>query len=299
MSLAAPVPLKFQIGARTLWSVRRRLVRLPLSLDDALGGAVPILPPLREADGYVVTSLPAESLAQLSAAHPGLLPIVRQRYTRYYVDLSAGFDAWWAGLSGNARSGLKRKAKRLAPLDVRAYRSADELLEFHRIARAISATTYQEKLLDAGLPDTPEFRARMLADSASGRARGWLLFIAGDPAAYLYCPVRGRTVIYEYLGHDPRFADRSPGSVLQVEALRGLFEEGAFDRFDFTEGEGQHKRGLASGGVACVDLLLLRPSLRNRAAVAGLRLFDRVIATGKDVIAAMGLSRFAKVVRRG
>ena len=69
----------------------------------------------------------------------------------------------------------------------------------------------------------------------------------------------GDTVIYAHVGHDPAFNDLSPGAVLQLEAMRDLFDEGGFARFDFTEGEGQHKRQFATGGVACVDLLLLRP----------------------------------------
>ena len=38
---AAVLPLRFQIGARTLASIPRRLVRVPLSLADVLAGAVP------------------------------------------------------------------------------------------------------------------------------------------------------------------------------------------------------------------------------------------------------------------
>jgi len=58
VSTARPLPLKFQIGARTLGAIRRDLVRVPLSLDDALDGDLPDLPPLDPvADGYLVTSL--------------------------------------------------------------------------------------------------------------------------------------------------------------------------------------------------------------------------------------------------
>ena len=32
-----PLPLKFQIGARTLMAIQRALVRVPLTLDDVLG----------------------------------------------------------------------------------------------------------------------------------------------------------------------------------------------------------------------------------------------------------------------
>ena len=65
-----------------------------------------------DADGYLVTSLPEQMLAGFGRR--GLLAFVRQRYRRYHIDLAAGEAAWLAGLSGSARSGLKRKAKKLA-----------------------------------------------------------------------------------------------------------------------------------------------------------------------------------------
>src|SRR3546814_5424644 len=115
----------------------------------------------------------------------------------------------------------------------------------------------------------------MLAAAAADEVRAWLLFVDGLPIAYLYCPAEGDTLRYDYLGHDPEGSDWSAGSVLQVEAMRALFAERRFARFDFTEGEGQHKRQFATGGVACVDLMLLRPSLAHRAVIAALAGFAR------------------------
>ncbi|MES2339091.1 MAG: GNAT family N-acetyltransferase [Pseudomonadota bacterium] len=300
MSTAAPLPLKFQVGARTLLSVHRTLHRTPLSLADALDRRLPALPLLGPGvDGYALTSLPADLEPHLRAAAPGMIAFVRQRYTRYFTDLGIGADAWWSGLSGNTRSGLKRKAKKAGALTVHRYRTPDELAAFHRVARGIAATTYQERLLGAGLPDTPEFVARMLGDAAADSVRAWTLDLGGVPAAYLYCPVRGSDVIYEYVGHDPAFGDLSVGTLLHVEAMRDLLDEGRFARFDFTEGEGQHKRTLSTGGVACVDLLLLKPTLANRAAVAGLAGFDRAVALAKAAVARAGAGDWVRRVRRG
>lgn len=302
---ARPIQIKFEIGARTLMAVQRSLVRLPMSLDDARGGLLPELPALdRDAHGYAITSLP-ENLQSVAVAASGeMLPFVRQRYTRHFIDLAVGFDAWWMGLSSSARQGLKRKAKKIAQqsggeLDVRRFSHPEELDEFHDVARRISLRTYQERLLGSGLPDSAEFLAGMMAQAAQGLVRAWLLFIAGEPAAYLYCPVIGETVIYAYVGHDPAFNDLSPGAVLQLEALRDLFDERRFARFDFTEGEGQHKRQFATDGVACVDLLLLRPSLANRMTMTALGMFDRGVALAKAGIYRMGLGRLAKRIRRG
>lgn len=303
-TVARPLPLKFQVGARTLASIRRDLVRVPLSIDEALDGDLPDLPPLpATADGYLVTSLPEHQRHALAFAAEPSIAFARQRYTRRYVDLTIGFDAYLDRLSSNTRSGIKRKAKKVAAasggrLDIRRYATPADLRDFHEVARRVAIATYQEKLMGAGLPDTPEFLQRMYLMAGEGDVRAWLLFVGSEPAAYLYCPVHDGTVIYEYVGHDPRFNDLSVGAVLQVEALRDLFADPACRRFDFTEGDGQHKRQFATGGVDCCDLLLLRPTLANRIAIAALAGFDGAMALAKAGVERLGLQDWAKKVRR-
>lgn len=305
MTSVAAAALNFRIGARTVLRVKRRLVPVPVSLDGAREGRLPQLPPLPEAaQGYIVTSLPEDRLEAMTYASGGMIGFVRQRYNRYFADLTGSYDAYLASLSSNARQGVKRKAKKVAQasggqLDVRRFRTPAELQVFHGIARGIAVNTYQEKLMGEGLPGTPEFVRTMLEKAAADEVRAWLLYIGGEPAAYLYCPAAGETLIYEYVGHDPAFNELSPGAVLQMEAFRDLFEEGRFARFDFTEGEGQHKRQYSTGAVACLDLLLLRPSLANRAATTALGGFNRVVASGKSLVEAVGLEKFSKRLRRG
>lgn len=299
---ARRLPLKFQIGARTLATITRRLVRVSFSLDAVLAATAPILPRLPDdADGYLVTSLPEPMLAGLD--DHGLLAFVRQRYRRYHADLSAGEAAWLAGLSGSARSGIKRKAKKLAAanggaLDIRRYHDAAAFADFHPLARAVSATTYQEKLLGSGLPDDAASVRHLQSLAAQDGLRAWLLFIAGVPVAYLCCTADGESLCYTYVGHDPAHSELSPGSVLQVEAMRELFAEGRFARFDFTEGEGQHKRQFSTGGTACVDVLLLRRTPGNRGTVAALRTFDATVTAAKRVAAHPALTGLAKKIRR-
>lgn len=295
---ATRLPLRFQVGARTLFAVERRLIRVALGLGEPL----PALPALdRGVDGYAITSLPEVQLAELSGE--GFITFVRQRYTRHFIDLTTGFDAYLAALSANTRSGIKRKAKKLAQvsggaLDIRRYRNPAEIDAFHTIARGISAKTYQEKLLGGGLPDDPGFIGAMVRAAAADAVRAWLLYIGDRPVAYLYCSMAGGTVRYDHVGHDPDVAELSPGSVLQIEAMRDLFAEGCHRRFDFTEGEGQHKRQFATGGVACVDVLLLRPTIANRATLLALAGFDGAMALGKRLVERFGLQALARRIRR-
>ena len=279
-------------------------MRVPLSLDMVLDGRLPVLPPLeRDAHGYAITSLPQARADAMGCAGGGMIAHVRQRYTRHYADLTIGFDAYRSALSGNTRSGLKRKAKRVmeasgGTLDVRRFRTPHELGIFHGIARQISLRTYQERLLGGGLPDDPAFLQSMYALAAAGAVRAWLLYVAGEPAAYLYCPIGGGTVRYDHVGHDPVYNDLSPGGVLMLEAMRDLYAEPGLRHFDFTEGDGQHKRSFATHGAECLDLLLLRASLVNRATLAALGAFDRSAAFGKRAVARFGLVGVAKKLRR-
>ncbi|MEI5685996.1 GNAT family N-acetyltransferase [Sphingomonas kyungheensis] len=290
------IALRFQIGARTILTVHRTLTRLALSLDAALAGAVPSLPP-QEGEGYLITSLPAALIDRIDRS--GRVALVRQRYTRFYTDLTIGHDAWLASLSGSARATLRRKMRKAeaAGMTIRAYRTAADFAAFHPLARAVSATTYQERLLDAGLPDDPAAVAHLAACAAADGLRAWLMRIDDAPVAYLCCTAQGSALRYDHVGHDPAYGDLSPGTVLHAAALRDLFGD-RFARFDFTEGEGQHKRQFATGGIACVDLLLLRPTLSNRALALALATFDGMIARAKRAAVDPRIAALARKVRR-
>lgn len=279
--------LPLRIGTRTLLTFRRCLARRRLSLAEALAGTVPALTSLGEQeDGYLVNALPQHLLQPLAERHSGLRPFVRQRYRRSYARLDQDFDTYFAAFSTKTRSTLRRKAKRLAErsggrLDLRAYRGEAEIEQFYHAARALSARTYQERRLGYGLPEGEAALAEMRALARCGRLRAWLLFIDRRPSSYLYAPAEGDTLIYEYLGYDPHFAEFSPGTVLLLEALRQLMEERRFALFDFTEGEGRQKQQFATGWIDCVDLLLLKPSAANLLAGHGLTLFDAAVALAK------------------
>ncbi|MGE0775499.1 MAG: GNAT family N-acetyltransferase [Sphingomonadaceae bacterium] len=300
MTVAVRYPLKFQAGARTLFAIHRPLIRIAFSLNMATAAEAPRLPPLGSAAGYVVTSIPETLVDRLRA--DGLIVHVRQNYTRYFADFSDGFDAYMAHFSSKSRATLKRKLKRYAELsggvvDVRGYRTPDEVAAFVDAALPVSRKSYQHRLLNAGLPDSDAARGEMATLAGADRVRAFLLFRDGQPVAYLYMPVVDGTLIYAYLGFDPDEAEHSPGTVLQIEAIRMLTEEGRYGRLDFTEGEGQHKRLFSTGGVACADVLLLCPTIGNRVLIAALRRFDALVANLKRL---SGTQAFAwlKTLRR-
>ncbi len=285
-AIAARTPLPFRVGPRTVVRVHRRLVRVTVPLEQAISGAsvtLPGLPP--QADGYYLRAVPEDQAGTIGGA-TGMRAFIRQSYPHHYADLGMGYDAYLASFSAKTRSSLKRKTRKLAEhsggeLDIRVYRTPAEIADFHACARAVSALTYQEKLLDAGLP---EDLTEMQALAARDQVRAFLLFMDGRAVAYLHTPGEGATLRYEHLGYDPAFADWSVGSVLQLEAMRLLMEERRFRWFDFTEGDGQHKRAFATGSIPSVDLLLLRPTLSNVATASALAGFDRAVSFAKRIV---------------
>lgn len=297
----ADVTIGFDVAGRRLGRMILPLWRRSLTLEEAMADHCPELPRLvAAAQGYKLRALPEQHAAELLCDRR-YLPLLRQRYERSYVDLQAGYEGWVAGLSGNTRQTLRRKHRKLAQycggnVDVRVYRTPAEMEEFFPRARAISAASYQERLLASGLPENS--LPVMLELAKHDMVRGFLLWIDGKPAAYLYAPAQGDTLLYAYLGYDERQAAHSPGSVLQLEALRLLMEEGRFRWFDFAEGGGQHKQSFASGTIASVDLLLLRPTVRNRLILWSLAAFDRAVATMRDVVDRLGLRGLRKLIRR-
>ncbi len=301
---ASEVLLPLGIGARSLWTFRRRLVRRRIALSEALGGDRPILPDLADGEhGHFLTGVPETWVETFRLHQPNLKPFIRQRYRRSYAELRGGFEAYLDRFSAKSRSTLKRKTRKLAEaaggtVDVRVYCTAADMARFHADARSVSSLSYQERLLDAGLPgDAASLRA-MQELAASDSVRGWILYVHDRPIAYLYAPAEDQVLIYAYLGYDPEYAHLSPGTVLQVEVMRQLFEQDRFRWLDFTEGDGQQKRQFSTAGVDCVDLLLLKPSPGNLAIAGMLRGFDDLVALVKRGLNSAGAGGVVRQLRR-
>jgi len=141
--------------------------------------------------------------------------------------------------------------------------------EFFQLARTVSKLTYQERLLNAGIPDSDVFLQQAEALAAENRVRAYVLFDDAKPVSYLYCPVNDGVLIYAYLGYDPEYRNMSVGTILQWLALEQLFAEACFKAFDFTEGEGDHKRLFATHERQCANVVFVKKTLRNMAIVHG------------------------------
>jgi CelD/BcsL family acetyltransferase involved in cellulose biosynthesis len=260
------IPFRYRLGEIVLFASRLRLQVGRRGFLDVPKDAGEPEPPEQLPDGchgLLLRACPVPGPQPRLARRGRYLRYIPSQYERFYADLEGTADDYLAGWSGKSRSTLRRKVRKFEKLsggeiDFREYRTPDEVDEFYRIAREVSAKTYQERLLDSGLPTGEKFVAGMRERAARDELRAYLLFHEGKPVAYLYLPARDGMLIYAFLGFDPEYRQHSPGTVLQWLAMEKLFAEGRFQLLDFTEGEGDHKRKFSTGSRYCADVYFLR-----------------------------------------
>jgi CelD/BcsL family acetyltransferase involved in cellulose biosynthesis len=303
------VPIKLQIGEKTLLAPELRLQVREIGLDDeTLPVAEPMPPevPLPPGDqGFLIRSMRVAGEQPVFARRKSYLCYIPSQHRRYYIDLRLTFEEYRNKFSSKTRSTLNRKIRKYAEhsgggISWKVYRQADEMTGFFSLARAVSKTTYQEKLLDAGMPDSDEFFHEMEHLARQGGVRGFILFHNDQPVSYLYCPIIKKVVIYAYLGYDPRYMDYSVGTVLQWLALEYLFEERSFHFFDFTEGQSEHKKLFATHHVQCANVFFLRDNMRNLLLLGSQRAVDNFSKLVGDTLDQLGLkSKIKKMIRFG
>lgn len=256
------VRLPIRLGTIGLGRMTLRLSVDKTHFLNAPGGTTP--PRETGPHGHLVRSSPdAEDMGRVGYVS-GVIRYVPQTYRRHYIDLSIDWECYQQQFSGKSRQSLRRKVRKFAKasgdqLDWRIYSTPEEIRRFLDLARQVARVSYQERLLDAALPDDPPFQARAVWLAEQDAVRGYLLFLEGKPVAYLYCPVQDGILLYRYLGYSPEAAPLSPGTVLQWLALESIFQEGRFKAFDFCEGDGPHKAYFGTHHQVCGDIYWLKP----------------------------------------
>lgn len=279
-----PTLFKYQLSDWTLCRIslllQVRSIPLAEDIQPVERPQAPAEPLPYGCQGFLIRALPVNGALPVLARHDGFLRYVDQQYPRYYIDLHQSFEDYKSKFSSKTRSTLARKVKKFSEhcggkLHWQAYRGPEQMDSFMQLARQVSARSYQERLLDAGLPDSVEFRRELSELAAADRVRAFILFDDERPVSYLYCPEQQGVLIYAYLGYDPDYLKLSVGTVLQWLALEQLFGERRFRYFDFTEGESEHKKLFATHQLQCANLYFIRGSWRNVCIIFSHRLVNR------------------------
>lgn len=264
-----------------------------------------------------VESLTGETNALFIPCHPVSKPpatIVTQGdtliytpkvFNNYFVDLGGlgDFQAYLAQFSSKSRSTLLRKVRKFEKENgegvvFREFAAGDDFDEFFRLAGPISVESYQERLLDAGLPRGPEFIAGIKARAARGEALAWLLFFHGKPVSYVLSLIDNGVATYDYVGYREDAQHLSPGTVLQYFILQSLFDRKGVFIFDFTEGEGEHKRFFSTGGQLCAKSYVFRRTLINGLRVRSHGFLEGFSDATVRLLEKLGLKRHIKALIR-
>jgi CelD/BcsL family acetyltransferase involved in cellulose biosynthesis len=301
----ASIPIKFVIGSRKLFSVRRSLDSVAFQLDELISGNLPPLPAAgKDSDGLRVLSAPVAGLTNIRRRFPGYVMGGFQAYQRYYIEMEGRtYQDYLLGFSSKTRSTLNRKRRKLTDLsggalDLRDFHHEDQVEAFMADAAPLSRRTYQTRLLDAGLPEGQEAIARMKALARADELRAYVLYMDRRAISYLFLPTTDRIVTYAYLGYDPEYAHLSVGTVLQMVVLERLFGEARYRYFDFTDGEGAHKRMFGTASTEACSFFLLRPSVTNYLLVSSLNAFDRSVGVVKGLAQRGGaMARIRQLLR--
>jgi hypothetical protein len=218
--------------------------------------------------GVVIKSQPVSGELPRLTRFPTGIRYVPAQYRRFYLEFGSSFAQYLEKFSAQSRQKRRKEVRKFAEssggmIDLRSYRTPQELMEFLREARALSQITFQERLLDAGLPASDAYREHLMEAGASGRIRAFILFHAGKAAAYLLYEIHEPGIVLSmYTGYDPQLRGLSPGTLVHYLSIEKLFGEGSLRMLDFTEGEGTHKQFFATGSRQCADIYFLKPSLR-------------------------------------
>jgi Acetyltransferase (GNAT) domain len=298
------VRLQYYLGELELFSVilsmlvcENHFTDLPDEVDNLTPASM-----LSEAshDGVLIRSHPLKQRCSRLTLVGKVIRYVPSQYQRYYVRVVGTFDEYLAKFSSKSRSTLKRKVRKFVEKAdgencFREYREPKEIMEFYDLARQVSRKTYQERLLDFGLPQDAEFCETMKRLAEQGLVRGYVLFFQKRPVAYVYCPVVcSGILLYAYVGYDPEFEDLSPGTVLQYFILEKTFNERKMKLFDFTEGEGPHKSFFGTDSMLCGNIYLLRWTPLNLLYVLLHILTDELSVASGKALDVLNLRRIVK-----
>lgn len=222
------------------------------------------------------------------------------RYERQRVRLPASFDEYLAGMKSQTRQNLRnarRKLEKHARLNLVRCSDASDVESFVQRAAAISAKTYQWRLLGLGLRDGGKLVRTLTAMAKHGFTRCYLLECDGSATAFMLGYLYRGTYYYVDVGFDPDWEKWSVGTVLHLDVMKDLIE-GA-DRvqsFDFSSGTGVHKKRFANEEARVEASFVLFPAVSFSRAVIGA--YRAVGALSNAMVAVLERLRLKAAVKR-
>jgi hypothetical protein len=171
---------------------------------------------------------------------------ISENHDNHWIEMGASFEEYLMRLSKKSRHELLRKVRKFEEkfgknTSVKVYKKPEEMSSFLDLASRISRKTYQEILLNDGLPSTDEFSQELVSLAAEDRVRGYLMMVDNAPVSYGYCVRQDSVLMYNITGYNPDYKEWSPGIVLFYSILDKVFAEERFRLLDLGSMKGQWK----------------------------------------------------------
>jgi hypothetical protein len=270
--------LDCKFGYKTVYRPKLRLLlMLPGGLvgDDSDGASRALVGELiaflarGEADAVLLYGLRADSVLQTAAVR---MPpfFCRERFVRrgwnWIFSLPDSKEAFFASLSHNARGQIRGLANRLAAkygerLSLEVFRSPDDIDRLFTDLVPLAAKTYQRSLGVAFL-DTEEQRHTTVLAMERGWFRAYVLYLDGEPVAFVNGIAYGGTFFLTKTGYDPALRHDSLGRFVLNRMLQDLCEDDDVHTFDFGSGDAEYKRRFATAGFEEANVLIFAPTFR-------------------------------------
>lgn len=219
------------------------------------------------AAALLIRSQPVTAALPRFARHGDWLRYAPNHYERALIEKRGSWDDYLKKFDGKERNNLRRKMRRYVEAAgdacFRVFTGPEDVVEFHEAALAIAAQTYQARLFGNTISDSPQFRADLIERAKTNRQLGALLYFEGKPIAFWWFTRTGSTLVAEYTGYDAAYKQQTPGTVLLLLMLEHFFQNPAYQRFDFGEGEIFYKQHYATATQLCAEVFYLRPSVRT------------------------------------
>ncbi len=303
-----PVIFRYQLGDWVLFSASLNMQTCRYRIfdqgDPVDSPPLPTIAPAKDSDGYAIRNVHIKKELPVLSCAEHYIRYVPLQYLHCYMDLNWPYERYIGKFSAKTRATIQRKIRKFGDhcgghISWKAYTRSEELDEFFSLARTVSKLTYQERLLNVGLPDSEDFRQMANLLAVENRLRAFVLFDASrHPIAYLYCPERDGVLVYAYLGYDPGYHKLSVGTVLQWLATEYIYKENKFLYFDFTEGKSAHKELFATHQRLCANVYFIKRTPQNWLLVKTHVLMDQLSHWFGSALARYGLKAKVKQLLR-
>lgn len=265
------VALRMQIGEWILFTWRPSVALVyqqgDLDVVEHFLSNTEALPP--QADGILIRALPHERYPPGVRKLKDAVQYVPRHETTYLVTIQGEFETYLSRhFSAKSRQNLKRSVRKFKAKNhdmpvLEIFTEPDQMQNFLEQASAISEKTYQTRLLDVGLQNTPQ-RQRHLSETAkAGNARAYVLKLNGQAIAFAWCRRSQEKLVYDIIGYLPEYAHDSPGTVLLFLILEDLFATKAYPALDFSTGRALYKEMFSTDCETLADAYLFRGTVKH------------------------------------